>query len=432
MRCVPLALLVAAWGPLAGCGTVPPADRTPDGGPGGDPDAAGPSGPVTIAITNQQVSGRATAAALVAIQDGDGPWQAVTGTDGVYRASVSAARYGMVVACERARDGAVFVTLGFYAANEGTERFAIDYCALDNPVSVSISGTVSGVQMGESLWVSDGFSESAGAFTSWDLEAVAGPGTLIGMKMTGDRPTAMLLQRVTYAAGATFKLDFANQFFPAESELTLDPTGASSIMNTYYIDDSGGQHRIDSANTAVTKYRVVPADRVGGGILVLSQNANGNGAVREVQRAFKTPTSQVLTLPAAYLLSAPPRIATRTPYPIGEATLPRRAGASYYLVNYFTSENNVYRSWNTTYSAAWLASQPAGDYLARLPDLSAVPGWKASFALSAMGGSCVVGVATGPARFIPGVARYDFRGQSIAPHMDGDETTLSFSNTAFQ
>lgn len=433
MRCrVPALLLLAACGPmLAACGKVPPADRAPDGGADGAVDAA-PSGPVTVTVTNQLVSGRPSNAALVAVQDGDGPWQAVTGTAGAYKASVSSARYGMFVACERERDGAVFVSLGFYAVSEGTERFTIDYCMLENPAGVMISGTVSGTQTGDSLWVSDGFHETAGAFTSWNMDAFAGPGTLIGMKMTANRPTAMLFQRVTYAAGATFNLDFANQFFPTESELTLDPTGTSTIMSTYYFDESGGQHRIDFADTAVTTYRVVPADRVGGGMLLLSQNTGSNGATREVQRAFKNPTRQVLTLPPAYLLPTPPRIATKTPYPIAEATLPRRDGASYYAVNYFTSENNVYRSWNTTYSAAWAAAVPGADLVTRLPDFSALPGWKASFALSAKGGSWSVGVGTGPARFMPGASRYDFRGLSLAPHMDGDEITTSYSTDALQ
>jgi len=235
MRCVlPALLLIAACGSvLAACGKVPPADRAPDGGASGGSDGAtDASRPVTITLTNQRVSGQTGNAALVAFQDGDGPWQAVTGTDGVYKASVSAERYAMFVACERARDGAVFVALGFYAVSDGTERFTIDYCALETPVSVMISGTISGAQMGESVWVSDGFQEAAGALTSWNLQALAGAGTLIGMRLTSNRPTAMLLRRVTYAAGATFNLDFADQFFPAESDLTLDPTGATTFMMT--------------------------------------------------------------------------------------------------------------------------------------------------------------------------------------------------------
>jgi hypothetical protein len=434
MRCVLPALLLIACGPgLAACGKVPPADRAPDGGPSGGSDGAvDASGPVTITLTNQRVSGQTGNAALVAFQDGDGPWQAITGTDGVYKASVSAARYGTFVACERARDGAVFVALGFVAVTDGTERFTIDYCALENPVGVMISGTISGTQMGENVWVSDGFKEAAGALTSWNMEAFAGPGTLIGMRLTNNRPTAMLLQRVTYAAGATFNLDFANQFFPTESDLTLDPTGATTVMMTFYVDESGGVHRIDFTDKPVTKYRVVPADRVGGGMLLLQQNTGSTGATRQVQRAFKTPTSQVLTLPAAFLLPTPPRIATTMPYTIAEATLPRRSGASYYAVNYFTSENNVYRSWDSTYSAAWTAAVPGGELVLRVPDLSGVPGWKPSFALSDKGGSWNVGVGTGPARFMPGAARYDFRGQSLAPHMDGDEITTSYSTGTLQ
>lgn len=417
MRSVLLVLLLGS-----ACGEVAP--RTPDGGDDGD------GGPVTITFTSQLATGQVANTGLVAYQDGDGAWQVVSGTAGVYQLSVGSGRYGLLAACERASDGATFVTLGYFAVSDGLERFELDFCTAGTAQTVTISGTVSGTASGEDLWVSDGISASAGLFTTWMMQAVAGPGVLIGMRRTSERPTAMLLQRATFAASATFNLNFANQFFPAESDLTLDPTGGGTpFMQTHYVDEAGGEHRIDFARTAVTKYRVVPADRVGTGMSLLQQIASGNGASRTVTRAFRSPMAQTLTLPAAYLLPRAPEVVTRTPYPIVQATLPRRAGALYYALSYFTV-NQKFHSWELRYSAAWVNATPGTDLVSRIPDFSSLAGWKASFAIDTPGGSWNASVVTGAARFLPGVARYGLPGQSRFVYQDGDESTSSLSSGA--
>jgi hypothetical protein len=421
MRSVLLVVLVGA-----ACGEVEP--RVPDAG-AGMPDAGGPA---TITFTSQVSTGEVMSTDLVAYQDGDGPWQVVSGTAGVYSFPVTSGRYGLLAGCERASDGSTFVTLGYFAVSDGLERFELDFCRTGTPQTVTISGGVSGTMQGENLWVSDGISASAGLVTSWSMPAIAGPGTLIGMRITAERPTAMLLQRVTFSASATFNLDFANQFFPAESQLTLDPTGtANLLMQTHYIDESGGLHRIDLARTAVTSYRVVPGDRVGTGILLLSQRSSNTGASRRVERAFKSPVAQTLTLPSAYVLARPPAIVATSPYPIVEVALPRRAGASHYALSYFTSAGQRFHSWTLTYSAAWADATPGTELMSRLPDLSALAGWKPTFGLATPGGSWSVSVTTGPTRLLPGVTRHVHAGRASGAYQDGDELTSAGANGSF-
>lgn len=418
MRCVLLGLVL-----VSGCGEV--ASRPPSDGAGAN-DAN--TGPVTITFTSQRGDGQPGNTGLVAFQDGDGPWLAATGSAGVYTATVNSGRFGVLWACKRESDGAAFVNLGYYAASDGTNRYGLDFCVAATPPRVMISGTVAGAAQTDSILISDGVSSSQGPPANWSMAAAAGAGTLIGIRVSGGRPVGMLLQRVQFAADATFSLDFGQQFFPSESSLTLDPTAGSPFMSTSYIDESGGNHPIDLSTTAVTTYRVVPADRVGNGISLLNSVGGTSNTARSIHRAFKSPVAQTLTLPPAFLLAAPPRVTAMMPYPIVEVALPRRAGVSYYELSYSAFPSAKFQIWDVTYSAAWADRVPGADLNSRLPDLSGLPGWLPDFALSAAGNrSWSASVNTGPGRLLPGSSPYIYAGVSTAQPSDGDETTSSNS-----
>ena len=416
MRCVLIGLVV-----VSACGEVTsrPSDASIDVS----------TGPATVTFTNQLGDGRAANIDLVAFQDGDGPWQVATGAAGAYTTTVTSGRFGVLWACKRASDGAAFVNLGYYAVSDGKTRYAVSFCTIASPPRVKVSGTVAGAMMGDQIFISDGVSSSQGPPANWSLDAAAGAGTLIGMRLSNSRPVGMLLQHVQYAAGATFGLDFNQQFFPAESDLTEDPTAGTPVMTTYYRDEVGGIHRIDVSLTAVNKYRVVPADRVGNGVSLLYASGSAANASRSIQRAFKNPVAQTMTLPATYLLSAAPRVTAMMPYPIVEVALPKRQGASYYEVNYSAfPTTGKFQIWDVVYSAAWADAAGGNEIASKLPDLSALPGWLADFGLglaAANTRSWNATVATGPARLLPGTSMYVANGLSSAQPADGDETTTS-------
>src|ERR1041384_7614548 len=390
------------------------------------------TGPAMIAFTHQLGDAKPVNTDLVAFQDGDGPWQVAAGTAGVYTTTVTSGRFGVMWACKRASDGATFVNLGYYAVSDGKARYGTSFCVAATLPRVPISGTVAGAAMTDQIFISDGVSSSQGPPASWSLQAAPGAGTLIGMRLTSSRPVGMLLQHVQYAASATFSLDFGQQFFPAESDLTLDPTGGTPFMITSYLDETGGNHRIDVSTTAVNKYRVVPADRVGNGVSVLQTSGSAQNASRSIQRAFKNPVAQTMTLPPAFLLSAPPQVTATMPYPIIEVALPKRAGASYYQVDYSAFQTGKFEIWDAVYSAAWADATPGGDLGSKLPDLSARPGWIADYGLGAAGTrSWSTTVATGPGRLMPGSSAYAAGGVSSARIADGEESTTSTSSGAF-
>lgn len=403
---------------LVACGEV---SSRVDGPPGD-------TGPVTVTFTTQRGDGAVANTGFVAYQDGDGPWQVVTGAAGVYTLTVASGRYGVLNACERAEDGSTFVDVGFFATSDGAARFGFDQCTSASSPRVPISGTVAGVPSDQRVFISGSASSLSAPPGNWSMPVLAGPGTLIGMRTAGERPLGMLFQRVTFAAGATFALDFGAEFFPAESQLTLDPTAANPFMMTTYIDENGFQHRIDVSSTAVTTYRVVPGDRVGNGVSLLTQTSGGGGAFRNLQRAFKTPVAQTMTLPAAYLPASPPRFAATVPYPIAAVTLPVRAGASHYLASYFSTNGLQFHGWDVLHSAAWVGA--GASFESRMPDVSALAGWKAAYALVAEESpDWSVSIWTG--RVVPGAAAFGINGASTAPILDGDETTTSMTSGSF-
>ena len=121
---------------LAACGKVE----------GAAPDAGGPAdaaGPAMITLHNAIGNGQTANGALVAYQDGDGPWQVVTGTAGTYGFSVATGRYGLAVVCERTSpsQGIPFneVFLDYYAASDGAEHVIFSDCMESAPTKVTIT-----------------------------------------------------------------------------------------------------------------------------------------------------------------------------------------------------------------------------------------------------------------------------------------------------
>jgi hypothetical protein len=70
-------------------------------------------------------SGRTENASLVAFQDGDGPWLALTGTGGIYSATATGRRYAVAVGCRGpAAPSIPGVTLYYQSVSDMTEVLA--------------------------------------------------------------------------------------------------------------------------------------------------------------------------------------------------------------------------------------------------------------------------------------------------------------------
>lgn len=415
---------------LAACGKVE--SSAPDAGPIHQGDAAGPA---MITLHNAIGNGQTANAAVAAVQDGDGPWQVITGTGGTYTFAVASGRYGLAVVCDRTTPtvGIPFneVFVRYYATTDASELSVFSDCLAKAPITVGVSGTTLGTQTTDTISVSSSVGGSEGPPGNWSIQAIAGAGILLGRRLTNNRPIGILFNQVTFAAGATFTLDFTKQIFPTEVSMTPDPSDSNPLVSTTYFDEAGNEFIIDEPSNPVTTYRVLPPDKIGNGISVLSEiNITNNTASRSVEIAFKTPTARTITQPQTFAPTSPPHLATSTPYPTYAVTLPRTDHPLSYSVSYggtMPGTQNGLTSWVMTYSAGWLAASGKADaeFASQLPDLSKLAGWKPSYVLPATKVSWSVTVNTGPARRLAGIVVPAAQGPVV---QDGDVVTSSQSS----
>lgn len=379
---------------LAGaCGDV--TSSKPDAGSLGDSRF---DEPTRVSFTNMTSAG-AVNTEVVAFQDGDGPWQVVTGENGLYSFSVKGPRFSIASACTVSGGGLSDVRLRYSTLTDGTSLVNDGGCAELAAPTVNVGGTVANLPVGAQFRASSGRSTST--TQPWTMPARPGPGTLLAFAEVSQRPTSIVLQPVNYAEASAFAIDFATGFVPAEMAFTPDPTANLQTFASWFRDPQGGVHRIDVPSEATGSYRAIPANLVGAGVSWLSASASAAGLERTLERAFKTPVAQTLTLPAAYALAASPQVVANAPYPVIEANLPLRAGATYYSLRYRSSESRTsLHRWELTVTAAWAGSSTGAELRLRLPDLSAAPGWKAEYALTA-GATWEAAVYAAPPRFIP-------------------------------
>lgn len=416
------ALLVGLFGVCA-CGEVVPPLVPPDG-------TTAPTDstqqPATITLTNR-AGATPVDAALVALQDGDGAWRVVTGSAGFYALSVSQPRYGVVVVCTNGTQA--YMLIQYHAVSDGKVVFSEDNCATPAAAPrVHISGTLANVPSGDVAGVNSGVSTSVA--TSWALQVPAGPGTLLGLRLSSERAAGLVLNNVAFVEGATYTIDFATQFLPAESSVTTDPTATSPSLSTSYIDEAGGVFDLEYSASSLTTYRVMPADRVGNGISMLSSTSGSTGLSRQLRRYFKSPKAQTMTLPGAYQ-PTPPQATTITPYVMPTMTLSTVPHGLYYDASFagVLLATGDYRYWKVTYSTGWLGAVETIDV--SLPDLSGLPGWSADWGLPTTNRSWRATYHTGPAASLPALIAIDGQGRAANIWQDGDEVAEASAYGSF-
>lgn len=360
---------------LLGCG----------GGSGHNPDASPDSTPIdsappstTLTITTYRTAGPINTQ-LVAVQDGDGAWTALTGTSGVYTATLHTDRYGVLVACTSTMFGggpAVF----YAAVSDGTKLYFSD-CDDPGAPAANISGAITGAAPANPTRIIDAFfgqTDVPAGTTTYTLGTLAGPERLIAEELVGMRPIKLATVDTNVTDGATVNFDLAAGFAPVTKAVSANaPIGAVSV--TYR--DAKNFSRIDRVTAPFNNYRAMPADKLGSGLNRLSvSTADGTGT--NVIRYFKNPTDQTITFPAAIALTQQPT-ATKVPYPNVSFTVPIRADQSQYDLSATTTNMTTMlnHGWSAEMTSAWVAKAfpGASTFTYTLPDLRSLAGWQTVF-----------------------------------------------------
>ncbi|MEJ7602246.1 MAG: hypothetical protein WKG01_30395 [Kofleriaceae bacterium] len=203
---------IAVW--CLGCGSDP---ASPDARPVTDtaeaadaPADAGPPTSVTLTVFTTDGAPAATGSDVVLISDNGGPWTPVSGTDGVFTATVVGPRYAFARQC---------------ADTEYTEAWIFHLTLVDgtairdvnckrSPDTATVTGAVAGVAEGQYGFISIGGGFGTGRpGTNYSLKARRGTGTLAAWVAPSAQPRIVqrfLIQRgIDITGDRVIDVDFA-------------------------------------------------------------------------------------------------------------------------------------------------------------------------------------------------------------------------------
>ncbi len=339
------------------------------------PDASGSS---TLTVTTYRTSGPVNTQ-LVAIQDGDGPWTVLSGTAGVYTATLQSNRYGVMTSCVSAMfGGGPMIVYG--TISDGTALYFAD-CEDSGPAVANITGTVTGAAAANPVSILDQSFDTAdvpAGTTTYALASTAGPQKLIADELVNARPVKLAMVDANVVDGATANFDLAAGFAPVTHAITAS-AGIGGASLSYR--DAHGIARIDRATAPFSTFRAIPADKLGSGLnrLVVTSTATDNPTVI---RYFKEPADQNIAFPVAIQLTQQPT-ATAAPYPNVKFMVPVRADASLYDVSFSTTNTttNIAQTWSTEITSAWVADAfpDATTFAYTMPDFHGLAGWQSGF-----------------------------------------------------
>jgi hypothetical protein len=341
---------------------------------------------------------RTVNADIVEYQDGDGPWQVITGQDGHYTFPVDSGRYGIVVACKAAAaQGGPRVTVDYYAVSDGADH-VVDSCA-PGPTTdlVNIGGALTGKRDGEMIAIDTGpIGQTTETGARWGSIARAGAGLVLATRLTDSQlPAGVVLQPATYGQDAQIDLDFRHELALTEHPIELDPAGGIAAASGYQ-SPAGETYTITLGAAPGVLYTLPDAARGDGLSLIGMNGGDVDRTIRSVERAFRTPP-QRLDLPAKIVLADPPKRIPGDAYELISVTVPTTDNALAYLLSY----RNSSATWYVTYANAWLSErgETGARFTSALPDLPAL----APYALSPQEAVWSVAALTGPHTRLPGI-----------------------------
>jgi hypothetical protein len=314
---------------------------------------------------------RSPLAPWAAWSDGDGPWQPLAGDGPRYTFRPSSGRYSLAVVCDHESSRTTELTHALVA--EIPHVFIACGRAVDRP-SYRLHGKVSGAPAGAEVQVVVGNQVGGSPINnpirdSYDALVYAGTVPIAATASSDGLTRAALLRRsVTITGDTTLDLDFATDPLPLvrQSVAISDALPGIIYAGTSFTNVEAGVYLALAGNdqeyTVVAPQALAAGDEQRFG----ASQSEGNDWTRSVSVRLDQARPLQLTLPPLLTgmtleaVAAPTQELVR----VGLDPVP---GALYYLM----SEGGV----RSLVTSRWLG--PATRYTP--PDLSALPGWKASW-----------------------------------------------------
>jgi hypothetical protein len=402
------ALMMAACGGKGSNGGAPgdasPGSGGDSGSGGGGVDAAAGSTPITIRVFADGVptfTGVTENVPLLAFQDGDGAWTALTGAGGVYHATATGARYGVAVGCAPPDGG---LTVYYQAVGDATD-LPVEGCFQPpaDPASITVSvlnadGRQSFVSVGA---IGKALADSGSVTLSVPKQkADVFVATQVGPDGAATDPRALRGVTLDVTANASLAVDLTQAIALESHPLTIvdaQPAGSvetfAQVTSIFYTQYSYGGHILlrDTLTpnlpvTTTTQYRTpAAAMRQAGEIMYARALTNGTTAAGlSYMRVVNIQTASAISLTMTL-----PEVVTATPPTVDDAAIPRATaqlpirpatlGHALYQASFTTSNAQTSRTVAIIVRPGWAQGQSA--VTVATPDLSQLSGWTADMAL---------------------------------------------------
>jgi hypothetical protein len=372
-------VLLATLLSLAACGddgnTVTPDAPPPDGTPVGGND-------VTVEIHKgfPFVDGdTADDATFVAVQDGDGPFVAATGTNGVYKVHITNDRFGVAVGCNDSA-AASFVDIEIIQQTVADGLVYKTFCK-SQPDSATLNVTVKNLPAGQRLRLRTPRNVgTAGADGTLISTVPSGTTELFGTLTDANRNVLKLFRipsiEVAQSANVTIDVAADGAAPDVSGTFTVSPDDPTSILKTAVVRPYGSVTLTGATNPigASRSYLMVPAPlRQGDDLFRFTMT----GATGSTSRTAKTPGVLAFALPTQFTAPNPELKTTPFLHPVWtfDPTPSALPNQSYFLdaSNFGDFTAPLLRDWFVTLSARWVAGQTTVRY--EFPDLSGMPGF---------------------------------------------------------
>jgi hypothetical protein len=332
--------------------------------------------------------------AVLAFQDGDGPWHELQGTNGTYSAPVTGQRYAVAAICgEIIGSGSGSASLSrvdlYYLSVSDTTHVQASGC-LDTRPMVHVSAQLQGIPSGQQGEVFFGGLPATQQTDGGPFEAslVRGEPVDVLISALDASNVARKVYRGPALDGLTDQMlqyDLGVVGAPLDSQpLTvagLDPTESvevRSLLRTrssqaaWFVDDRPlSTAPPDHYSTVPVAAGRQPGDLTMVSVLAVSTQASGDGRgyLRGANIVMKTPAPTTMALPAPWSIESPTLESTALRR--ATLTLPAVSAAQDavdYFAQFFTPGGRDAHSWSLTIGAGWLEGQ--GAVTVTTPDLS--------------------------------------------------------------
>jgi hypothetical protein len=363
---------------VAACGGG--SQKIPDAPPDAPVDAAidaPPDGPVNVTLTTA-IGSEPRDLAFVAGQDGNGAWQALTGTDGVYALEVKTGRFAFAYVCPGG-------DVGIFAA--ATSELSSHGVSCTSPIAVTVTGSVANVPA----------ADTADVAYADNLVAVAQPGPTVTYSAaiprgryavgvgfapstsSGDYTRFILDRGVDVTVSTTRNYDFADAFALDTRTIAVNGGTASEDVTSFagVLTDGGYVQTGSAVNlNPIDVHNIPPAKLLGSDVIRLGGFASDAAAKTTRSTWFYTTTPDDVALMVPDLVAASVSIPSTSPV-LFHVNLGRTMG---YQAHFLVAAQATVR-WSAVVTAGWFGS--ATDRVFTTPDLTGVAGWDSAHDLVA-------------------------------------------------